>query len=339
MKAMIFSAGYGTRMKPLSDIYPKPCLPFYGRPLIAHQLEWLRRHGVTTTILNLHHMGDAVRMTAEEHCPDGMTLTFLEESTIRGTGGGLANAATLLYDAEEFLAINGDIFTNIDLQLPIRSHRQNQAMATLVLTTNPQHADLFGVGINADNHVTDFWGDPPTDQFIRRGAFTGIHILNPEFLNLLPSSGFACVKEQGYLPALQKNIALHAFVTGGDWFDLGTPTRYLDAHFDMLSQSAELTGYRVRRPGVVSADPLPKSLQITPPVVVGPNLNIVDPSASIGPGTIVGANVTLGPKTHVEQSVIWDGVCLEGTLRQTIVASDGQAIHVDADLPEDEISE
>ena len=53
----------------------------------------------------------------------------------------------------------------------------------------------------------------------------------------------------------------------------------------------------------------------------------------------MGANVTLGPKTHVEQSVIWDGVCLEGTLRQTIVASDGQAIHVDADLPEDEISE
>jgi NDP-sugar pyrophosphorylase family protein len=334
MKAMIFSAGYGTRMKPLSDVCPKPCLPFYGRPLIAHQLDWLCRHGVTSAILNLHHMGSAVRTAAEKNCPDGMTLAFLDEPTIRGTGGGLVNASTLLYDSSEFLAINGDIFTNIDLTLPIRAHRQIQAMATLVLTTNPQHSDLFGVGIDADNHVTDFWGDPPSDQFIRRGAFTGIHVLNPEFLNTLPNSGFACVKEHGYLPALQENIVIHAFVTGGDWFDLGTPERYLDAHFGMLSQSADLSGYPVRYPGVVSADPLPQSLRITPPVVVGPNLTIVDPNASIGPGAILGANVTLGPKTHVEQSVIWDGVCLKGTVRQSIVAPGGQAVHVNADPPE-----
>ena len=79
MKAMIFTAGFGTRMAPLSDHVPKPCLPFMGRPLVAHQLAWLSEYGVSQVVLNLHHLGEQVRATAEAHRPIGMDLVFLND--------------------------------------------------------------------------------------------------------------------------------------------------------------------------------------------------------------------------------------------------------------------
>jgi len=320
MKAMIFTAGFGTRMGDLSNHVPKPCLPYMGRPLIGHQLAWLSEYGVDQVVMNLHHLGDQVRATAEAHRPIGMDLVFLNEPTIRGTGGGLINATALLYDEPEFLAINGDIVTNIDLRIPIRSHRHKQSLITLVLTGNTQHADLFGVGINADGEITDFWGEPANGASLRRAAFTGIHVINPDFLSQLPPTGYACIKEQGYLPALHNKTALHGVVMNGDWFDVGTPERYMDAHFSLLEEAPAWTGHTARSPGIISAEPLPPSLRVQAPVVVGPGLQLMDPNAQIGPGAFLGANVTLGAGASIQQSIVWDDTIVEGNCHHCIAS-------------------
>lgn len=226
MRAMIFCAGFGTRMRPLTDTLPKPALPLHGRPLIAHVLAWLQPQGVDSAVINLHHLADVMRETAERACPPGMDLIFSEEPEILGTGGGLVAARQHLEGHDEVIVVNGDIYTDLDLAPALSLHRRHRPSSTLVLTDDPAHAPLFGVGLDAADRITDFWGAPWGDRAVRHCAYTGIQILDPTFIATLPPSGFACVKESGWIPLLERGGDLRGAVVRGTWFDVGTPDRY-----------------------------------------------------------------------------------------------------------------
>ncbi|HIA02183.1 MAG TPA: NDP-sugar synthase [Myxococcales bacterium] len=330
LKAMIFAAGYGTRMSTLSDLLAKPALPFYGKPLIAHTLTWLARAGVTTTVVNLHHNAPTVVDAVNQHTPNGMEIIFSRENEILGTGGGLKAAAANFEKDAFFIAINGDVFTQINLKIPLRMHRAESPLATLVLTDNPDHRELFGVGIDVNKQITDFWGEPENTRALRHCAFTGIHIIDPRLLKSLPDSGYACIKEQAYLPALFAQQTLMSTVMGGHWFDLGTPQRYLDAHVKMLNNAGGLCGYPERSPGVFSADPLPPGLTVKQPVVVGPGLT-AEKGSRMGPCAFLGANVELREKVHVQHAVVWDNTQLTTSISHAIAAPDGIVVSTKSD--------
>lgn len=310
LSAMVFAAGLGTRMRPYSDQLPKPAMPFYGRPLVAHTLAWLAEHGVGTVVVNLHHLADVMRSTVNTWTPHGLKVHFTEEPEILGTGGGLVAARHLFGANEPIVVVNGDIFTRIDLRVPLRIHRQHPGPVTLVLNDDPENEALFGVGVDLGKRVVDFWGDPPNAGAFRRSAFTGIHVVDPAFLDQLPSSGFACIKEQGWIPFLERGGEMRGAVVRGDWFDLGTPERYLTAHMSMLGAIGEL------------APPpcaVPAGVEIVPPVVIGPGLRAEGP-ARIGPAAFVGRGVTLAAGTHVRRSVVWDNAVVAGEVDRQIVA-------------------
>lgn len=325
MKAFVFAAGYGTRMAPHTDVLPKPAMPFYGRPAIAHTLEWLARWGVDTAVVNLHHLAGDMRRVAQASAPAGMTLLFSEESEILGTGGGLVLAREHFRSGDTVIAVNGDVYTDLDLNGALRRHADSPAPVTLVLTDDPAQQALFGVGFDVDKRITDFWGEPHGSDFaIRRAAYTGIQLFDPVFLDALPESGFACVKESGWIPWLRAGGELSASVVRGHWFDLGTPDRYLDAHMALIDQRVRLSGWPERAPGVVSADPIPVGLTVVPPVVIGPNLGVAG-RARLGPYAFLGADVHLAAGTSVEFSVVWDGAHVEGAHARTVRSSRGRA--------------
>ncbi|MCB1683719.1 MAG: NTP transferase domain-containing protein, partial [Pseudomonadales bacterium] len=108
MKAMILAAGRGERLRPLTDQTPKPMLRVHGRPLLEHQIEWLKAAGITDLVINLHHLGAQIENYFGDGERFGVRIRYSHESELLDTGGGILNALPLL-GSEPFLVMNGDI--------------------------------------------------------------------------------------------------------------------------------------------------------------------------------------------------------------------------------------
>jgi MurNAc alpha-1-phosphate uridylyltransferase len=108
---MILAAGRGERLRPLTDSTPKPMLPVAGRPLLEHQIAWLRAAGVRQIVINLHHLGEQIEQHLGDGSRFGVEIRYSRETTLLETGGGIVKALPLL-GGEPFLLLNGDVFTD-----------------------------------------------------------------------------------------------------------------------------------------------------------------------------------------------------------------------------------
>ncbi|MGE0684406.1 MAG: NDP-sugar synthase, partial [Candidatus Binatia bacterium] len=143
MRAMILAAGLGTRLKPLTNTVPKALVPVAGRPLIEYSLLFLRSQGITEVVINLHHLGGKIREALGDGSLYGMRIFYSPEDPILETGGGIKNAQSLL-DGETFMVVNCDTILDLNLQEALKFHHQKQAVATLVLRSDPD-VDHYGV--------------------------------------------------------------------------------------------------------------------------------------------------------------------------------------------------
>ena len=132
---MIFAAGLGTRLKPITDSLPKALLPIAGKPLLQHQIERLKQAGFEDIVINVHHFPEQIIRFCEENNHWGLTIRFSDESSkLLETGGGLKKAQELLIPTEEpILVCNVDILSNIDLRALMRAHKP-EALATIVVS-------------------------------------------------------------------------------------------------------------------------------------------------------------------------------------------------------------
>jgi MurNAc alpha-1-phosphate uridylyltransferase len=136
MRALVFAAGRGERMRPLTDVTPKPLLEAGGKPLLAWHLEKLAALGVREVAINVSHLASQFAATLGDGARWGLRIHYLDEGAVAlDTGGGMLNALPLLGDAP-FLAVNGDVWTDFDFA---RLPREPQGLAHLVLVDNPPH--------------------------------------------------------------------------------------------------------------------------------------------------------------------------------------------------------
>jgi MurNAc alpha-1-phosphate uridylyltransferase len=215
MKAMLLAAGRGERMRPLTDVTPKPLLEVAGKPLIVWHIENLVRSGICDLVINHAHLGAQIEKTLGDGSRFGARIQYSPEARALETAGGIANALPLLGD-EPFAVINGDIFCDYDFaNLHDRAAGiiANGDTAHLVLTSNPpQHPDGdFGL---YQQRITD---STP------RHTFSGIGIYLPGLFTGIPRGSIAPLA-----PLLRAQIALGK-VSGehhhGLWVDVGTPQR------------------------------------------------------------------------------------------------------------------
>jgi len=207
MKAMILAAGRGERLRPLTDVTPKPLLEVQGKPLIVHHLEALSRAGFTEVVINLSWLGDQIRDLLGNGAEFNLSIEYSEEPEALETAGGIQQALTLL--GERFIVVNADIFTDYDFA----SLRQYESIAHLVLVKNPPH--------HADGDFTlkdsrlDTEGSP-------RYTFSGIAQYHCSFFQGLAPG------KQALAPLLFAAVAKQQ-VTGelfrGNWTDIGTRER------------------------------------------------------------------------------------------------------------------
>ncbi|MCA9540291.1 MAG: NDP-sugar synthase [Myxococcales bacterium] len=316
----ILAAGEGTRLRPLSDHLPKPLVPLGGRPLLEHALDALAALGVQRVGINAFHLADAVPRGLA-HRPE--TIDYVFEQTLQGTGGGLRGIAAVL-PRGTMVAINGDALFDFDLAPLLARHRARGAMATLVLREVPPDAPFGRVGIDAGGRlqrIAEIDGPEPA-RAERFGAYTGVQFIEPALLDALPD-GPSDVLRSAYRARLAERAPLYGdFAPQGSlWLDVGTPDRYLEAHYALLS--GQLTA-----PHLPPADAQGRRISPAAHIDVGARLigpcavlagARVEAGAQVGPGAFVDQGAVIRGGAIVEACVVWPGAEVTGTQRQTVV--------------------
>lgn len=242
MRAMILSAGYGTRLWPLTEDRTKPAIPILGKPLVGYVAEYLASYGWRDILVNLHHRPDSVRRALGDGSKFGVSLRYIDEPVILGTSGALDNARSF-FESETFLVINGKLITDIDLNAALKTHRESGAIATLVLLSNTNY-ERFTVVETSNGLLTGFGGMPARDSAGNEPPlmFTGIQILEPRIFEYIPRGVFSHSTTDVYPSAMLQGERVAVHVASGTWYELSTLQRYLDISLAMLAaQHEELT--------------------------------------------------------------------------------------------------
>ncbi len=215
MNAMILAAGRGERLGPLTDRTPKPLVPVAGRPVIEHTLLRLARHGVRRVVINVWHLADQLMAHIGDGAPWQLSVRWSREDRLMNTGGGVRMALPLLGEAP-FLAVNGDILWDIDLNPFLATFDANAMDGLLGMVANPRE----GRG--------DFIRDDADGRLRRAGpeaggrTYSGIQILRPQALSGYAEEPFSL--NRFYDDAIARG-RLFGFVLEGAWADMGTPQR------------------------------------------------------------------------------------------------------------------
>ena len=196
MKAMVFAAGLGTRLRPITDSLPKALVPVCGKPLLAHVIEKLRAAGYQELVVNVHHFPEQIRTYLQSH-DFGVQVRISDESErLLETGGGIWQAQSLLQPCEEpFLVHNVDIVSNLDLAW-FRAQTRPEALATLLVSERETRRYLL---FDQEMHLVG-WTDIATGEVrspypdldpanCRRYAFAGIHNLSPAIFDAFAALG------------------------------------------------------------------------------------------------------------------------------------------------------
>ncbi|MBI1993060.1 MAG: NDP-sugar synthase [Deltaproteobacteria bacterium] len=237
MKAMVFAAGRGERLRPLTENLPKALISVAGRPMIEYPLLLLRHYGITEVIINLHYLGDEIREYLQDGRRLGLRIAYSEEKELLDTGGGLLQARAFLEDGT-FIVINSDVIIDLPLTELLKSHRGRGGIATLVLRPDPQ-ADRYGaIEISRDLRIRRFL-DYKAPQWQSAGPltkymFTGVQLLEPEVFHYMEPEAAGAPAKFGttkvtYPKMLTRGESLHGFPFSGYWQDTGTPERVREA--------------------------------------------------------------------------------------------------------------
>jgi len=234
MRAMVLSAGYGTRLWPLTEDRTKPAIPILGKPLVGYVAEYLAKFGIDDIVVNLHHRPESVRKALGDGSLFGVKLQYVEEPEILGTSGALDNARRLFLE-ETFVVVNGKIITDIDLTAALETHRQTGAIATLVLIRNIKR-ELFSVVHTRRGLITGF-GGMPSDSDEEPLMFTGIQFMEPAIFKYIPQDVFSHSTTDVYPKAIAAGEKVVAHVASGRWYELSTLRRYLEISLELMKDA------------------------------------------------------------------------------------------------------
>lgn len=227
MKAMLFAAGLGTRLKPFTDHHPKALVTINDKTLLEHNIRYMQRFGIYEVVINVHHFAEMIENELFEHDGFGSEITISDErDAVLETGGGLKKAAPFFAGQENFVVMNVDVLTNLDLTKMIAAHESGSAVATLaVMDRDSSRHFLF----NDEMTLCGWRNNKTNEQRISRDAtplrpfaFSGIQVLSQAVLNDMPFEGkFSLVDLYLYLA---KDRQLKGYDhTGNLFIDVGKP--------------------------------------------------------------------------------------------------------------------
>lgn len=233
--AMVLAAGFGTRLRPITDTVPKPVVLVAGKPLIFFALENLAKLGVHRVVINTHHLASqVVKVVSSMSWP--FEIVFVHEPEILGTGGAIRNAQYHFEGADLIVAHNSDAIVDYDMRDLVASHMHHKPLSTMLLRR--ENAEEYGaVAVDESGVVRDIIGKTGyTGPFASKLMFCGVQTLSPEIFDILPEAGPFCILRDGLIPAIRDGRTVRGEETTGFFCDVGTKERldFADAHFSRL---------------------------------------------------------------------------------------------------------
>ncbi len=283
MDAIVLAGGYATRLRPLTYTRPKPLLPILNKEAIDWILEAVVKSNPSRIFVSVRYMGDKIEMHLSSKWNNA---SIVVEDRPLGDAGPISLINKLHGINGDFIIVNGDIFTSIDINDMLRYHKAKGGLATIALTPvpDPHH---YGIAEMGDNEkIINFIEKPATAQRSNL-ANAGIYIFAEDALQYFPQPGRQGKLAMDVLPRILEKHDVYGYVLKDFWFDIGTIETYMEANFKAL----ELLN--------------PKGLSF-----IDENVEIGEGS-EVGPYAIVLKNTKIGRDTSISNSIIMDGVRID----------------------------
>lgn len=233
---MVLAAGFGTRLRPLTDIWPKPLIPFLGSNPLALAIDQLRSAGISDIAVNTHYLAQVVEDYLQVFVNQKVRVS--REAEILGTGGAYNPLRSWIGDAH-LAVINGDIVSDIDVKAILEEHLTSGATATMALLPQVIQGES---GVHySDGFVTGIGKYGKTSK--QSGNFACVQILSPRFFEFLPSSGSFDIISTAYAALLRDKLPVKAALYNGIWHDIRSPQFYFDALCDTAGKRLNKTSF------------------------------------------------------------------------------------------------
>lgn len=306
------AGGEGSRLRPLTCSYPKPMVPVVNRPIMAHIVDLLLKHGFTEIGATLQYMPGVIQDYFEHSYAQKQKVRisyFIEDKPL-GTAGSVKNTRDFIKDT--FLVISGDALTDLDLTAAVNFHRQKGSMATLVLTKVKYPLEYGVVITSQEGRITQFLEKPAWGEVFSDTVNTGIYVLEPEVLNYFDQEQFFDFSQNLFPLLLKENRPLFGLTLSGYWCDIGNLEQYLQANQAVLSGQTKIKvpGEEITpRVWVEEGVKINPGVNIYGPALIGNNC-LIGPQAEIGPLTIIGSGCLIQERTNLKRSVLWRNIFL-----------------------------
>lgn len=221
--AFILGAGLGTRLRPLTENTPKPLLDIGGRPIITYAMAHLRAVGIKRFIVNTHHCAEKYAQVFPKNNWKGIPITFRHEPILLDTAGGIKNVEDLIAEDERIIVYNGDIITNMPIELLIRKHFELNTSVTLALrSTGP----LLNVSVDKDGFVCDM-RNILKNEGAKKCLLAGVYIVEKSFLKRLTAGKIESIVFPlvGMIKENPHSVG-GVIIDDGSWYDVGTIEEY-----------------------------------------------------------------------------------------------------------------
>lgn len=272
---------------------------------MAHVIDHLRKHGVDEIILTRGHLAKQMESYFGDGSKLGITIRYIDESRPLGTAGGIKNCEQYLNDT--FFALNGDVFSTINLTEMLKAHRGKGAVATIALTP-VENPSAFGlVETESDGRIKRFIEKPKPDEMTTDMINAGCYILEPEVLGYIQHDTVTSIERETFQSLLKNHRPFYAYNDRESyWIDMGNRDKYCQLNMDMLTGRcpcpALSSGVQTGEGTVVDS-----SAKLEGRVVVGNNCRIGAGVTIAGPA-IFGDNCTISDNSFIGNAVFWNGV-------------------------------
>jgi mannose-1-phosphate guanylyltransferase len=280
-RALVLTAGLGTRLRPLTCVRAKAAVPVNGEPLVRRILRWLAGYRIRDVVLNLHHRPETIAAVVGDGSDLDLRVRYSWEQPVLGSAGGPRHALPLLADggAESFLIVNGDTLTDLDLGALLDAHAASRARVTMALIPNPRPDKYGGVRLSAGGAVTGFTRAGTAGESFH---FIGVQVADARVFGDL-EDGVPAESVNHLYPRLiaREEGSVTGFVSNASFRDIGTAADYLATCLDLAREEPDrlLLGARAK----------------------------IDPSARVA-RTALWDDVTLEAGVELEECIVGDGV-------------------------------
>lgn len=308
MKAVIMAGGFGTRIQPLTSSLPKPMIPLFNRPIMLHIVELLKKHDITELVMLLYHQPFVIKNFFRDGADFGVRITYVTPLQDMGTAGAVKAAEKYLN--EPFIVISGDLLTDFNLKKIIDFHQDNKAKATITLTSVKDPLQFGVVITDKDKRITQFLEKPGWGEVISDTINTGIYVLEPEILSLIPEGENYDFSQDLFPAMLKQEDALFGYPAKGYWRDIGNTDSYREAYHDIFRGRINLKVDEPKQDFVgkdlrLGADvKLENASGLEGTVVIGDNTQVLGDVRI--KDSVIGRNCTIERGVKLHRCIIWD---------------------------------